>query len=247
VNRIVLGSANAASISVGGAIQMLQINSVAGASLTAAGPIHAIQAVSWTSADIISAPSINAITIKGNATLNVSTAILHSLKVHGMLSNSTLTLTAGGALDVAMLSAGSISDSVINATGNLGTITTATLVNSQIYAGVATLATLPSAASDFSSASFINNVTLKKVAGVESDVNSSIAATLIKHVALANVQTNNNGTPFGLAATSISSLSLINPATGKSVSLSKLLSEDIVTADLAAKGITPQDFVIRIV
>jgi fibronectin type 3 domain-containing protein len=247
VNRITLGSANAGSISVGGPVQTLSVISVTGLSVTASGAIRTISSKAWNSSDVISAPSINAINITGPATLNVSTAILHTLHVKGALTNSTFTLSGAGALDIAMLAAGSVAGTTVNASGNIGKISTSTLSASQIYAGIASLATLPSMASDFSASAFINAVNLKKVKGSASLISSSIAASLIKHVALGNVQFSNSAVPFGVVAQDIVSLSLVDPTSGRNDTFTKLTSQDVVTADLAAKGLSTQDFVIRIV
>ncbi|HWE01725.1 MAG TPA: fibronectin type III domain-containing protein [Tepidisphaeraceae bacterium] len=246
ISMLTLGSAGAADISVGGAVQTFQIAAASDVSLTAAGPIKNLKAGTWNSSRMISAPSIASITIAGDATLNIDTAILHTLRVHGTLGASQLTLTGAGTTDLATLSAGAITGTMIIAAGNLGAISAGSLSSSKIYAGAASSATLPATVSDFSASSSILSVTLKKnPAG--SLVDSSIAATAIKKASLGDVQFSNGGAPFGVAAMSVNSLTFIDPSTGKSVALNKLSSESLVTADLAAKGVSPQDFVIRIV
>ena len=122
LNKLVLGAANAATMSVGGALQTLQIGTATGASLSAVGPVHSIAAGSWNGSGAISAPSITSINIKGNATFNVSTAAIHSVKIRGTLSSSQFTLTTVGGLDLATLTAGAISGTTINAAGDLGNI-----------------------------------------------------------------------------------------------------------------------------
>ena len=226
---------------------MLQSAPSSGVAVTSDGPIKSINANKWNSTSAISAPSVNAITIKGNASFGLTVGTVHSIKVFGTLSNSTFTLS-GAALDLATLTAGHITGTTINAAGNLGSIAAATLTNSSIEAGVGILPSgqaLPAFPGDFTTQSTIASVTLKK--GPAAFAGSDIAAATIKRLSLATVQFGNNGSPFGVAAVDIGSITAVNPTTGKSFTFRKLTSEDIVTADLSAKGISPQDFVLRIV
>jgi hypothetical protein len=124
------------------------------------------------------------------------------------------------------------------------------LSGAQFFAGVGSLAagqTLPAAPADFVSQAFITNVNIKKHIGVLGDTDSSIAASLVKHASLGIVQYNNNGQHFGIAGNSIAQLTFADPSTTKSYTFRNLISQAVVTADIAGTGIVPQDFTIQIV
>ena len=129
-----------------------------------------------------------------------------------------------------------------------GSITAATLTNSQIYAGgLNPLAAFPPAASSFPAVATITSVNLKKIRGVFSDVNSSIAASHITHLSLGTVEFDNGGIAFGVEANVIQLLSAVDPTTGKPFTFTRLTSAQVVTDDLLNKGVTPQDFAIEII
>jgi len=93
----------------------------------------------------------------------------------------------------------------------------------------------------------ISSITLKKVKGAISMVNSDIAASRINRLSLGIVQFSNSGATFGAEANSIGSLSAADSSTGQSFTFTKLTSAAVVAADLTNKGVMPQDFEIRIV
>ncbi|MDB5299982.1 MAG: hypothetical protein JWO87_1645, partial [Phycisphaerales bacterium] len=234
---------------VGGANLSLQLAAANNISLTSAGAIKSIQAGTWNSTGLISAPSIVTIKILHDATMSISAGAVRTLTVGGTLANSTLTLTAGGIKDLTTFKAGALSNTQINATGNLGSLTAGSMVNSQIYAGIVSLPigqALPTAAGDFSAQDIITSIKIGKGQGAATYVNSSIAAAQIRSATLGKVQFSNNAIPFGIAAHNIVTLTATAP-TGKTFTLKKLATQAAATAQLAAKGIAPQDFVIRIV
>ncbi|HET6249755.1 MAG TPA: fibronectin type III domain-containing protein, partial [Tepidisphaeraceae bacterium] len=248
INRLSLGSVNGSTVNVGGGVGTLKIPSVTGLALTSAGAIKNINATTWMSSQPINAPSIGTITINGTAQLDLATAAVRAIHVKGVLQNSTFALSGGGIQDLAMLSAGAISNTDIDAAGNLGSITAGALDNSQILAGTGiSAATAFPPVSAFPAAATIAAVHLKKIKGAMSMVNSSIAASRINTLALANVQFSNNGVSFGVEANAIASLSSVNSANGKPFTLTKLTSADVVTTELSAKGVSAQDFKIDIV
>jgi fibronectin type 3 domain-containing protein len=248
VNRILLGSASAASLNVGGKLGTLQLGVASGVSLTASGPIQNLIAASWTSNQMITAPSIGSMRIKGDAEIAVTTGTIRSLRVGGKLHDSTLILGTVGKMDMASLVAGSISSTMINAAGNLGTISAATLINSQVYAGgLSPQEAFPPTSSGFPAVATITSVNLKKIKGVFSDVNSSIAASHINHLTLGMVQFNNGGTPFGVEANVVHVLAAVDPTTGKPFTLTGLTSASAVHDVLLKKGIQPGDFAIQII
>ncbi|HWE04593.1 MAG TPA: Ig-like domain-containing protein [Tepidisphaeraceae bacterium] len=246
VGKVILGAANASTFSVG-ALQTLQVGSASGVTITSAGPIKTITAGTWNSTAAVTAPIVNAITIKGAASFDLNVGAIHAIKIFGALSDSIFTLTGGG-LDLATLSAGQIIATTINSAGSLGSISAAALTNSTLNAGIAPLSSgqnLPASPADFAAQSTIAAVTIKK--GPAAFADSDISAATIKKLSLGAIQFANNGAPFGVAAMDIASITSVDPSTGKSFTFKKLTSEDIVTADLTAKAIVPQDFVLRIV
>ncbi len=252
VNRIVFGAASGGSINVTGSVQTLQIPSVNGLSVTSTGAVKNIMSTNWTSAAAIMVPFVGSISIKGSATFTLDARSVHSIHVGGTLQGSTITLSSGGTLDLAMLSAGSITDSTINAAGSLGMISAVMLVNSKIEAGIGTLAAdqaLPATASDFADPNaFIGGVMLRKAKGVVSDVNSTIAAATINHLSLSNIQYANGGKTFGVGSMNVKAFTAINPVNGKMFTFKKLASSTATAAaDFAGIGLNPRDFVIQIV
>jgi hypothetical protein len=248
-NRIALGSASSATITVGGGLAMLAVPSVSDLTLTAGGVIRNIKANTWSSSQPITAPSIGSINIKGAAQLNVVAAALRALHVGGSLNNATFSLSGVGISDLATLTAGAISGTIIDSAGNIGSISTSALDNSQIYAGAGASGAVafPPVSSAFPAAAVIANINLRKIRGAISMVNSSIAAFKINSLSLGVVQFNNSGKAFGVEAANIAALRATDSSSGRSFAFTRLTSAAIVAGDLAAKGISPRDFMIEIV
>lgn len=211
--------------------------------ISISGSLGKVMVASVNNANIV-ADSVGNFVIHNNAVFTLNAGTLHALKVGGILQNSTITLTSGGTLDLANLSAVQIANTAINTTGNIGTITALSLLNSQIGAGVST--PLPSVSSDFTQQASIANIMLKRHNGA-SDTNSTIAAAVINKLQLAQVQFDNGGAPFGVAAHTLNTVSLVVPASGKVATFHRVNSQATATADLASDNIAPQDFVLRIV
>ena len=198
---------------------------------------------------MITATSINSINVKGDGQIDINAGFLHTLRVRGMLHDSQVTLTAPGLRDLSALNAGTISNSFIDVTGSIGSVNAIALSDSQIYAGTGLNGpgAFPPASGAFAAQSSIASINLRKASGVVNDINSSIAADIITKANLGSVQFSNGGKPFGLEATDINSLTAADSTVGKPFHFTKLISADVVTADLAAKAVTPQDFTIDIV
>ncbi|HZL33750.1 MAG TPA: fibronectin type III domain-containing protein, partial [Tepidisphaeraceae bacterium] len=248
LNRLVLGSANDSAININGPLLAFQINSANSISVVSTTMIRNIQAVSWNSAGVISAPSIGSIIIKRDASFALNASIVHVIRIGGSLHDSTLTFSGAGAMDLTSLSVGSLVNSTLSSAGNLGAITAGNLLDSQIYAGArpAVNQSLPASATDLTAQDFIRSVSLRKHKGVVSDVNSSIAADRLNGLSLGTVQFSNNTIPFGAAAQLIAAVSATDAASGKSFNLHRLTDPTTVAAQLAAKGIAPRDFTLRI-
>jgi fibronectin type 3 domain-containing protein len=245
IKRVNLGSAVAATMTVGGNLSNFHANTINGASLVVTGNIGILVVGNWTSNQAISAASISSINITGNAELNVTAGTLRSLHVGKTLQNSTLILSDAGVRDLTTLSAATIQSSQIDAAGNIGTITASVLDDSQIYAGTGANGPMafPPIGTAFPATASIANITLRTRKGVFSDIGSDIAASQIQNLNLGNIQFNNGGTPFGVQALSIKMLSGSNPSVRPFI-FRNLTSAAIVSADFSAKQITPEDFTV---
>ena len=131
------------------------------------------------------------------------------------VTGANITLTqppAPGATSLGSLNAaGAISDTRIRSSGNIGTITAASVVNSSIFAGVVETAgepvALPNSPTAFNPGVSIRGVNVRNRAA-PSFVASYIAAASLGRMNLGMVNTNNGGVPFGVAALDIASISV---------------------------------------
>ena len=245
IKRVMLGSAAAATMTVGGSLSSFHATTITNASLAVTGSIASLVAGTWTSDQAISAASINSIKIGGNAQFNLTAGTLHSMQIHGNLTDSTVMLSGAGALDLASLSAATIQNSQIDTTGNIGTISALALDDSQICAGTGAdgAVPFPPVSTAFPANASIKNINLRMSKGGFADVGSAIAASQIQNLSLGNIQFNNGGTPFGVQALSIKQMSGRNPSVRPFV-FKNLTSAATVAADFSAKNIAPQDFTI---
>jgi glucose/arabinose dehydrogenase len=247
LGNVTLGSANNGTISAGGNNFTLKVNSAVGENISAAGVVKGITAGTW-SGGTITAASITSLVVTRGASFTVHAGSLRTMKVGGTLNNSTITLTAGG-LDASSMSSGAMANSMVIASGNLGTLSLGSMLNSQVYAGMALVAgrTLPEVSSEFAVQATIKSLKLRKTKGSATYVGSSVAAFQITSVSLGVVDFANGGITFGLGAHRISSFSAVASTTGQALNLRNVTATAQVTTLLAAKGISPQDFVVQIV
>ncbi|HSZ59431.1 MAG TPA: hypothetical protein VK797_27555 [Tepidisphaeraceae bacterium] len=194
------------------------------------------------------------INVATNATFNLTAGAIKSISVGGSLTNSTISLsraTQGSVTDLNSLSVkGSISGLVLNSRGSLGNLSAVSLLSSTIFSGVGTLATgqlLPNSSGDFTNINKISSLKLKKTAGVVSFFNDYVSAHNLGSLALGGVLLSNGGVPFGLAANKYNSLSFVAGATGKTLNLNNINSQNQVTNAVSKAGVNLQDFVIRVV
>jgi hypothetical protein len=182
-----------------------------------------------------------------SATSGLVAAAVGSVTVKGSVSNTTMTLTAPNTLDLAKLSIGGAASSLfVNATGNIGAISAASMANTIIYAGIGAMSpgqVLPNFPSDFASEQSIKSVKVK-TGKTPTFSNSSIAAASLGSLALGRIQTANGGTSFGVAATAISSLTGVDQTTSKKISMHKVTSANISSL-LGKLGFSLADFVIK--
>lgn len=196
----------------------------------------------------VSATSLGNLQVMGNANMVLNAGFVRTVQVHGTLSNSTLMLTGAGTVDLGKLTAGGVTGSQITAAGNLGALSVGSLLNSQIYAGIATLSSgLPQTSTDFVAQDLIKSITVKKAKGLATFINSDVAAAQIQNANLGNVQFSNGGTKFGLAAHLIKSVTIGDPTTNKSVGVHTITSSAVVSTALTAKGINAGDLVVNII
>ena len=137
----------------------------------------------------------------------------------GDFRNSALRIGGNGvvptALALASLSAGTISNSLIQVGGRVGKVSATQMLNSQLWQGYNPVdRTYPMTGGTFTNGSqiFSVSVTGLKGTGKPAFVGSTIAAQSIGSITLAGVNSNNNGVAFGILATNgIKSVSVKQP------------------------------------
>ena len=234
--QVSLQSANNGSITVGaGQPVRLALGQSNNETISSAAPIAALQ-VRLDLGAAVTAPSIR------------------MLSVGGSLHDSTFMLTAPfapGAFDLVALSAArGMVDVTVRSSGSINSIAAMDIIDSTIYAGIGPLAPgqqLPAAASDLVAPATIRAVRVGRKTNLPSFSNSVIAAGVEGNLDLGTIQMANGGRAFGPAAHSISVLLGTDLTTRRSFRLSGITSSPVAAAALAAKGINPQDFVVRIV
>ena len=196
--------------------------------------------------------TIGAMNVSHDASMNLTAGAINSINIRGTLSGSRLALINPltrtpdlGSLTVG----GNILTTNIRSIGSIGSVSATLMHDSQVYAGLVNLPdgqTLPQLPSDFSNTAQIGSISLRRSASA-SFANGDIAAYLIGNASLGSVAMANGGVSFGLAAHQIKALTLTDQATGKTVHSGNVVSTASFNAFLAAKGITQQDFVVRII
>lgn len=262
VGRVTLGSATGGAITVGGSARALTlaVGSASSEAVTSSEPIASLTATSWTtvselgSPSTISAPSISRLSVTTTLNANVSTGSLGQATV-GSITPSTWSvsgaltgLTAGSitGLNLSAASVGRLTDRgtasnlIVNSAGSITAVSALGFSATQIEAGNPPLdaSNIPTA---FPTAATIGAVTVGK-GGFS---NSVFGASTLGRVSLGGVNSANNGTPFGVASHDIVSMTVT--VDGKRLSLARVTSADQVAAALSKAGITPNDFVTRIV
>jgi hypothetical protein len=171
---------------------------------------------------------VRSFSANGDLSGTLTAASINSLRA-GSMTGADVTLTRAAAPRTPpalgrLTSAGTIADSRIRASHDLGTITAAAITGSTIYVGVNAPATglLPAGAADFIAPATIRGVNVR-TRGTAGFSNSAIAAPAMGRVNLGVVNSDNASVPFGLAAQSIASLNAVGSG-GNSIR-SKRLSE----------------------
>jgi cyclophilin family peptidyl-prolyl cis-trans isomerase len=195
---------------------------------------------------------VNRIRSGGNVTGNLTAATIGRMNVGGNLS-ATIQTTASFAKHSLQIGAmnvrGAITGSTINANGNIGTISAASMSGSNIYAGVDATTTadhaLPLAASNFTADARIDAVRLGGGNPAFSD--SRIAANELRSLHFGLIEPTNGGASQGVAGQVIDRLTG-QLTTGAKLSLGRAKLKDATTlsAFLTSKSITLGDFAIDI-
>ena len=192
----------------------------------------------------------------GKATFNsltdadVTATDVLKMTVAGALTNSDITLSAPFVPLVRVLGSlavkGAITDSTISTVGNIGSVKAASLVNSEIYAGISGTDRLPSVAADFANEALLTKLTLKAPLGTASFDNSVVAANNMGRISLGLIDSDNGGVPFGVAGDVIAGLTGFN-ASAQRLRLVALDNPDVLAAALPVLPFTFGDFQIRLV
>jgi hypothetical protein len=189
-----------------------------------------------------------------NASFDLTASAVKSITVGGALTNSNimfLRATQGSMTDLATLSVkGSVTGVTIDSRGSLGNISATSLLNSTIFSGVGMLSLgqlLPNSSSEFTNVNKITSLKLAKKTGVVSFSNDYVAAHNLGTLALGGVLLTNGLLPFGLAATKYNSLNFVAGASGKTLQLNNVTSQNQVTNAVSKAGVDLQDFQVNVV
>jgi hypothetical protein len=231
INSITAGSFVSTADKVGGisapSIGKLTSKGAFSQDATVTGPIKSFSAGGDVTSTVVNADSIGSITVKGKVS-------------SGQFDASQAFAPRGKPMGKVNIS-GDVDNTLIRSTGNIASVSVASITGSTIFAGIASsvnLRALPAQAADFASPATIGTVTIK---GGFSD--SRIAAVTLKKVTVGIVTTANNGTAFGVAGDSIASLTGMIDTT--KFTLKKLGTQDDVTKQ--TDGLALGDFTVTVV
>jgi cyclophilin family peptidyl-prolyl cis-trans isomerase len=175
--------------------------------------------------------------LTGNLTAQGSmrSLILHGASNANIFSgDSVLSVPAIGSINIA----GALDHVEILTAGNVGSVSAASMSNSELLAGVNSIPQdrkLPASVSDFTATASIAALRIK---GLFS--NTNVAARQLGKLALGQIQTANGGSAFGLASHTIAALSGVIAADGKKVVIRKL--SDPAKAAALESSLGLQDF-----
>jgi hypothetical protein len=234
---------------------MVHVGKITGGKWTISGESNSISANSVDPSWILNDNSlVRSIRLGGNVSNSITCAAIGSMTVAGNLTQSTIQTSASFSkkfVQFARLNVGgAISNSIIYAVGNFGTLTAASLTNSDVYAGVsgsiAGQNALPTATSDFPNNATITSVVLRRAKPAFS--NAHIAAEHIGSLRLGEVQLNNNQSSDGVAAEAINSV-FATLDTGGVLSLGRaqLKNATVLASYIAAKKYALQDFGVNLI
>ena len=187
--------------------------------------------------------------VAGVFTGTLTAPTLSFLKV-GSMHVADINLTAPNTTDLHVLTAGTMMYAHILATGNIGKITAARLLDSEVFAGVGPLQPgqgLPLTASDFTAPAAISSITLNwhgKGVSFDSDV---VAATNIGSLDLGTTRSANGGLPYGIAARGLGSVTVVDTSHPQTIRLRAVHDPATLAAQLAAQKLELGDLVFRVI
>ncbi len=161
--------------------------------------------------------AVNLLEVNGTASGSITAASIKTLRVKDDFTSVDLTLTSDGTTKSPSLGTfsvgGTIDNSSVNSDGDIDSIHTGGIQDSNIFAGVSSTASaLPTSASDFSTSAEIVSLVVTGVKGQTFAVtDSNIAAAQIGRVYLADVDTSSDGTTSGIASESLASFTQVQP------------------------------------
>ncbi len=184
---------------------------------------------------------LGGLTIKsGGLAVDVNAGSIGSLVVAGNLSGD---VTAGSISTLKVI--GAIAGSEIVTTGNIQSITAASIADSLISAGAGAGASFADSSLGNIGTSVIHNIHFTTHTG-NAFSDTTIAADEIISASLGTVNTANSGNPEGLVAVTIKSVAASIGGVAAHFGVPQLASDATVTAYEQSKSITPGDFSIDI-
>jgi hypothetical protein len=225
IKMLNLKGANNGTITIGAGALPLTLKSataVTGESLHSSAPIANITVPSWDGGS--------------NTTNSITAPSIGTFNARGGLANTTVTLSGPGTELNKLTVKDTMSNVLINASGDIKSVTAGSMADSQIFAGVGTLPggqPLPNFPTDLPTAASISTVKVQRTFS-----NTNIAAQSLGRLSLGKVQTTNAGKTFGVAGHVITALTGVDATTGKKVSLKNLNS--------TAQSTAMEDFVVKV-
>jgi cyclophilin family peptidyl-prolyl cis-trans isomerase len=202
----------------------------------------AVTGGTWSIAGTVSSLTIT----KQDLMASISAVSIPTLRVKGNMTTATLNLTGGGVNLNTLAVGGAITGSTVNSVGSLGAISAASMINSNIYAGMGNMSSdqvLPTSAANFIASASIKSVRLKLVPGTNSFSDSAIAASNLVNLSLGTLLTNGGFTVSGIASQNIG---VFAAAANKRFTMHKLNSTTDMPALLTATGVDLGALVVQL-
>ncbi len=196
---------------------------------------------------------ISVLNVRGSFSGLLTAPSIQSMKVGSFMRDAQLTLTA--ALDPKRKALGSlqvgqsITRSAILATGNIGSVKADNIGSAVIFAGVTPQVSgeiVPTAASEFTSASRIDSVTLHPSNKTVGFAGSGIAASSVGALSLGSTRVDNGGTTYGIAGRTIDSIKVRDIVSKKSITVKSVQDATALATQLAQVGLDLKDFKISV-
>ncbi len=197
---------------------------------------------------------VQSLNVTGTLASTIEAAAINQLNVKGSMSSAVVQTDEGfSAKHVTLASlkvSGAMTNSIVFASGNIGSISAASYSGSRIYAGVnltlAEDAGLPTDSSSYTADAKINSVVASSPKSTFAD--TLIAAEDLGTLRLGVITTSNNGTTFGVSGTVIGSVSgTLYPSTKFSFGKAQLKSATALSAYVTEKKLTLADFSVDVV